>query len=119
MKIELPGFLNHWHEKFEGEITICDRDGIIIYMNEFSKKQFVKYGGGKLIGTNLLDCHPEPSRSKLVQLLKSHETNSYTIEKGGIKKIIHQSPLFENGVFNGLIEISFVLPPVLPHFNRD
>lgn len=46
-------------------------------------------------------------------------TNTYRIEKAGVKKIIHQSPLYENGVFSGLIEISLELPQSLPHFIRD
>ncbi|HZK97173.1 MAG TPA: hypothetical protein VFC67_23430 [Prolixibacteraceae bacterium] len=111
--------MNIWSEEFEGAITICDREGIIIYMNDGSKRVFMKYGGADLMGTNLLDCHPEPSRSKLVEMLKTPTTNTYTIEKGGIKKIIHQSPLYENGVFSGMIEMSFELPYTLPHFKRD
>lgn len=111
--------MNSWSDEFVGAVTICDREGIITYMNNTSKSVFVKYGGGEMIGTSLLDCHPEPSRSKVAEMLKTPTTNIYTIEKAGIKKIIHQSPLYENGVFSGLIEISFELPQSLPHFIRD
>jgi len=52
-------------------------------------------------------------------MLKTPTTNTYTIEKAGIKKIIHQSPLYENGIFSGMIEMSFELPSSLPHFIRD
>ena len=45
--------------------------------------------------------------------------NSYTIEKKGIKKLIHQSPWFEDGKPAGLIEISIEIPFELPHFIRD
>ena len=110
---------NCWSDEFDGAVTICDAGGIITYMNEVSKKQFTKHGGGELLGTNLLDCHPEPSRSKLIVMLKSPATNIYTIEKDGIKKIIHQSPLYEKGVFSGIVEISYILPDQLPHFIRD
>jgi len=111
--------MNFWSDEFDGAVTICDCDGIITYMNETSKRNFMKYGGGQLIGTSLLDCHPEPSRTKLVNMLKTPTINTYTIEKGGIKKIIHQTPLYENGVFSGVIEITFELPQPLPHFIRD
>jgi len=111
--------MKSWSDEFNGAVTICDREGIITSMNETSKRQFSKYGGGDLVGTNLLDCHPEPSRSKLAEMLKTPTTNTYTTEKAGIKKIIHQSSLYENGVFSGLIEISFELPQELPHFIRD
>ena len=110
--------MNIWSDEFDGAITICDCEGIITYMNNASKRVFMKDGGGDLIGTNLLDCHPEPSRSKLVEMLKTPAKNTYTIEKMGIKKIIHQSPLYEKGLFSGLIEISFELAQPLPHFIR-
>ena len=111
--------MSNWSDEFEGAITICNSEGKITYMNERSQKEFSKYGGGELIGTNLLDCHPEPSRSKLSGLLESEGSNTYTIEKGGINKIIHQSPLFVAGVYSGMIEISFEIPQPLPHYNRD
>ncbi len=110
--------MNIWSDEFDGAITICDREGIITYMNDTSKRVFIKYGGGDLIGTSLLDCHPESSRSKLAEMLITPTTNIYTIEKAGIKKIIHQSPLYEKGVFSGIIEVSIELPHSLPHFNR-
>lgn len=108
-----------WFDEFDGSITICNKEGIIIYMNNASKKQFVKYGGGNLLGTDLLGCHPEPSRLKLEYMLKTPSSNCYTTEKEGIKKLVHQSPLFENGIFSGIIEISFELPQPLPNFIRD
>ena len=108
-----------WSDQFDGAVTICNRDGIVTYMNETSKKQFAKYGGADLVGTNLLNCHSEESRLKLIGMLQTPTTNIYTIEKAGVKKIINQSPLYENGVFNGMIEISFVLPESMPHHIRS
>ena len=32
-------------------------------MNEQAAKAYATQGGKALIGTNLLDCHPEPARS--------------------------------------------------------
>ncbi len=113
----MPG-MNMWSDEFDGAITICNCEGIITYMNDNSQKQFQKYGGIDLVGTSLLDCHPEPARSKLAGMLKSPVSNTYTTEKSGVKKIIHQTPLYEEGVFSGLIEISFELPQPIPHFIR-
>ena len=45
--------------------------------------------------------------------------NAYTIEKGGVKKLIYQAPWFEDGEYRGLVEVTLVLPDVLPHFVRD
>ena len=108
-----------WSDEFNGAVTVCDLEGVIIYINELANKQFIKNGGTDLLGTNLLDCHPEPSRSKLVAMLKTPTTNSYTVEKGGIKKMIHQAPNYTNGIFSGVIEISFEIPKEMLHFIRD
>lgn len=99
-------------------VTVCDENGIIVYMNEKSARTFQKDGGFELIGKNLLDCHPEPARSRLSSMMLEHKTNSYTIEKNGIKKLIYQSPRFENNVFKGYVELSMEIPFDLPHFIR-
>jgi transcriptional regulator with PAS, ATPase and Fis domain len=99
-------------------VTICDSKGTVLYMNRKSSATFEKDGGSTLIGKSLLDCHPEPARAKLLALLESHEPNSYTIEKNGIHKLIHQTSWFEDGAFKGMVEFSFEIPGELPHFIR-
>ncbi len=99
-------------------VTICNEEGVIIYMNEKSALTFQKQGGLALIGKNLLDCHPEPAKSKLAKMLLSHESNAYTIEKNGVKKLIYQVPRFENKVFKGYAELSLEIPFEMPHFVR-
>ena len=108
-----------WTEEFNGAITVCDREGIIVYMNRFSIEQFSKYGGEKLLGTNLLDCHPEPSKSKLKEMLEAPVENMYTTEKNGIRKIIFQTPWIQNGEFAGVVELSFKLDQNMSHFVRS
>jgi hypothetical protein len=71
------------------------------------------------VGTNLLDCHPEPSRTKLHEMLASGKGNAYTIEKGGVRKLVYQSPWHEDGQYRGLVEIVLALPDSLPHLVRD
>lgn len=107
-----------WVDEFPGAVTVCDKDGIIIEMNRKAAKTFENEGGSKLIGTSLLECHSEPSRSKLAELLRSRKENIYTIEKNGIKKLIYQSPWFADGVFGGLVELSLEIPFEMPHFLR-
>ena len=99
-------------------VTICDKDGKILEMNDKSAATFARHGGADLIGHSLLDCHPEPARQKLLGLLENHNVNAYTIEKEGQKKLIYQSPWFENGEFMGYIELSLVLPDEMPHYIR-
>jgi len=108
-----------WTKEFPGAITVCDAEGRILAMNDRSAESFASDGGAGLVGANVLDCHPEPSRSKVEGLLKSGKTNVYTIEKGGRKKLIFQAPWFRDGVLSGLIELSLDIPWDMPHFNRD
>ena len=108
----------NWTDEFLGAITVCDREGIVVYMNERSKLQFAKSGDGDLMGKSLIECHPEPARSLLLKMLAEPFSNSYTIEKKGIRKMIHQTPWMENGEFKGVVEISFEIPMETPHHIR-
>jgi len=77
-----------------GAVTVCDSEGKILYMNKKSQSTFAGDGGARLIGGNVLDCHPEPARSKLATMLKTKDRNCYTIEKNGVKKLIYQAPWY-------------------------
>ena len=118
-KTELTSGSLHWADEYPGAITICDHTGIITYMNRSSAESFRNSGGFSLIGTNLLDCHPEPSRSKLKDMLEHPRNNIYTIEKRDIRKIIIQVPWFSEDRFRGLIEISMAIPAEMAHFIRE
>ena len=80
---------------------------------------FAKDGGYDLLGKSLLDCHPEPARSRFAAQLASPAPSSYTIEKNGRKKLIHQTPWFRDGVFAGVVELTFEIPLEMPHFVRS
>jgi transcriptional regulator with PAS, ATPase and Fis domain len=108
-----------WPAEYPAPITVCDRQGIILAMNQRSQAMFADSGGGALIGQNLLDCHPGDSREKVQQLLTHPRPNVYTIEKQGRKKLIYQAPWFREGVFQGLVEIEIELPETVPNFVRE
>lgn len=107
-----------WSKEFPAAITISDSNGIILDMNEQAAESFALEGGKKLIGTNVLDCHPEPARSKLEDMMRERRKNAYTIEKHGIKKMVYQAPWYENSEYRGFVEISFEIPFEMPHFLR-
>ncbi len=109
----------NWFAEFSGAITICDPDGVILDMNEKSAQVLAADGGRALIGSNLLECHPEPSRSKVEQMLKTRQKNVYTIEKRGVHKLIYQTPWYEDGEYRGFIELSLEIPAEMPHFIRQ
>jgi PAS domain S-box-containing protein len=108
-----------WVKEFPGAVTVCDKEGRIIEMNQKAVEAFAADGGEKLIGTNVLDCHPEPSRAKLKEMMEAGRTNVYTIQKKGKRKLIYQSPWSEAGRYAGFVEFSVEIPWDMPHFNRD
>ena len=110
---------NEWIKEFPAAVTVCDEKGIILDMNDKAAKTFEKDGGRKLIGSNMLDCHPEPARTKAERLLAAREKNVYTIEKNGVKKLIYQSPWYRNGEYAGFVELSLEIPFKMPHFIRS
>ena len=107
-----------WVREFPAAITVCDAAGTILSLNARACRTFERDGGAALVGRNVLDCHPEPARTKLRALLARGETNVYTIEKAGVRKLIYQSPWYRDGNYAGFVELSLELPAVLPHFVR-
>ena len=96
---------------FEGAdvaVTICAKDGTILDMNQKSRRTFLKPGREEIIGQNVLDCHPEPARSMLADMLENPRTNVYTVEKEGVKKLIFQCPWYDEDEYAGYMELSMV-----------
>jgi PAS fold len=107
-----------WTEEFPGSIIVSDPDGIILAMNKVAAEHYAKDGGKNLIGSNMLDCHPEPARTHVAEMLKTRQKNIYTTERKGVKKLIYQTPCYKDGVYSGFVELSLVLPADMPHFIR-
>jgi transcriptional regulator with PAS, ATPase and Fis domain len=108
-----------WVEEFPGAITVCDAQGVILVMNARSAEVFGEQGGKRLVGSNVLDCHPEPSRTKLREMLASGQRNVYTIEKAGMRKLIYQTPWYQGGQYAGFVELAVEIPAEMPHFLRS
>ncbi|MCX6266759.1 MAG: diguanylate cyclase [Bacteroidetes bacterium] len=107
-----------WIEKLDGNVIVSEAQGKIIYMNERAVVQYENDGGASLIGSDLLECHGEASRKKILEIMTSGKKNVYTIEKKGQKKIIYQSPWFADGEFRGIVELSLGIPMEMEHFVR-
>ena len=41
-------------------VTVCDADGVILYMNDKAKETFASHGD--LVGKNLMGCHSDRSK---------------------------------------------------------
>lgn len=98
-------------------VTVCDADCRILYMNAKSRATFAKHG--ELIGKNLMDCHSPRSQAIIRELLATGGTNSYTIEKHGVRKMIYQTAWKQDGKVAGLVEISMEIPQDMPHYVRQ
>lgn len=107
-----------WIQKLDGNVIVCNADGIIIYLNERALASYAKDGGAALVGQNLLDCHNERSREKILEIMRTHEKNVYTIEKLGKRKIIYQTPWMDGDTFCGIVELSLEIPEGMPHYVR-
>lgn len=107
-----------WVPGFPAAVTVCDARGVILEMNAQAEAMFAEEGGRALIGSNLLDCHPEPARARLQGMLATQQPNVYTIEKGGLKELIYQTPWFLDGRFAGFVEMAIELPADMPHHVR-
>ena len=73
------------------------------------------------ISAKLMKCHNERSQQIIKHLLDDAATNVYTISKKGKKKLIYQTPWYEDDakqVVGGLIEFSIILPDEMPHYDR-
>ncbi|MDE6527886.1 MAG: PAS domain-containing protein [Muribaculaceae bacterium] len=105
-----------WPDDVNCAITVCDAEGVILFMNRKARETFAAHGN--LIGKNLFECHSEESRAKIRQMLASGESNAYTISKNGLKKVIYQTPWRRDGKVAGMVEISMVVPEEMPHHIR-
>ena len=110
---------HEWVEESPAAITVCAEDGTILEMNAKSARTFEKDGGPGLVGKDVRACHPPAARAKLDALLAGGGTNAYTIEKGGVRKLIYQAPWYRGGKVAGLVELSLEIPERMPHFKRD
>jgi transcriptional regulator with PAS, ATPase and Fis domain len=107
-----------WIKEFPAAITVCDEKGIVIAMNDKAIATFADEGGEKLIGHSLQDCHKPESWQKILTMIKDGIVNTYTIEKHGIRKLIHQQPWYKDGRIAGVVEMSIALPEEMAHHVR-
>jgi transcriptional regulator with PAS, ATPase and Fis domain len=100
-KVMIDGF-----DEVAYPMTVCDTQGIIVYMNRASIQEFESDGGVELLGKSLLDCHPEPARAKLTEMLAKQIPNTYISRAAGKQYFVHETPWFEDGEYKGFVEIS-------------
>jgi hypothetical protein len=118
--VERPGPADRaWVDGFPGSVTVCDAGGRIIDMNANACRNYANQGGRALIGRSIFDCHPEPAKTKLKELMDSGAKRIYTIQKDGRKQMVVLTPWLSEGKNAGYLDLSFEIPEDMPHFNRD
>ncbi len=91
-------------------VVLCSLDHTIIYMNPAACERYAKWGGEKLLGRSLLDCHNEHSRKMIVKILdwfSESKDNSivYTFKNVKENKDVYMVALRdENGELIGYYE---------------
>jgi transcriptional regulator with PAS, ATPase and Fis domain len=108
-----------WFKEFPGAITVTDKEGIILEMNEKSAQMYKADGGYALLNQSAITCHKEPTLSKVRRIYDTEQPNIYSVTQNGKKEIIYQSPYFIEGAFAGFVEICLEVPANMPHFDRD
>lgn len=114
--MNMENIVPDWAKEMNCAVTVCDTEGVILYMNDKAKETFAAHGD--LIGKNLMGCHSDRSKAIIRQLLETGGSNAYTIEKGGLHKVIYQTAWRIDGKVAGLVEISMVVPSDMPHYIR-
>lgn len=94
---------------------VCDSQGKVLYQNARSIKR-----DGEVVGKNLYDCHNPKSARMIRHMIETGESNTYAIIRHGKKRLLHQTPWFEQpgGPVSGLIELSIDIPDEYPVFDR-
>ena len=110
---------HEWVEEFPGSITVCDSAGVILELNKKSIESHRADGGKKLIGANMMNCHPDAAQIKLKRLMKKRKTNVYTITKGRDKTIILQAPWYTRKKYRGYVQVSLKLTGKIPNHRRE
>ena len=104
-------------------VTVSDKDGNVIYQNDSSIEV-----NGDARGRNLEQCHNPKSWEMIRHMIDDNVSNVYTISKKGKKKLIYQTPWYEESEElkvkseklkpAGLVEFSIILPEEMPHYDR-
>ena len=86
-----------WTDDVDCAITVCDKEGKVLFQNKVSRGLFQRDG----------------------ETMATGNTHCYTITKKGRKKLVYQTPWKQDGEVAGLVEISFYLPETMVHYDRD
>lgn len=73
--MQLCSFFKSVLEQDTSAVVLCDLDHKIIYMNPAACERYARYGGEKLLGRNLMQCHNSKSGETIRQVLRWFQTS--------------------------------------------
>ncbi|MDD6845240.1 MAG: PAS domain-containing protein [Clostridia bacterium] len=96
-------------EQDKAAVVICNLQHEIIYMNPAAVENYAKWGGDKLVGKSLLDCHNQESVEsikKVVEWFSADESHNivYTFHNEKQNKDVYMVALRDNGSLIGYYE---------------
>lgn len=108
-KKDIFPFLFCMAEEDHCAIVICNLEHEIIYMNSAAIHNYEKWGGDKLIGKSLLECHNQESKEKIQQVIdwfSSDENHNivYTFHNEKQNKDVYMVALRDEGKLIGYYE---------------
>ena len=65
---DLSPFFKSIIDQDQASVVVCDLNHTIIYVNPAACEHYAKWGGEKLTGTSLMDCHNERSQGLIIQV---------------------------------------------------
>ena len=68
--MDISIYLKALVEADNAPVVICDIDHIIVYMNKAAINRYEKWGGIKLLGSSLLNCHNHDSNDKIKRVME-------------------------------------------------
>jgi len=107
----------NWAKEIDATLIVCDENETIIELNDKASKVYEK-DRASLIGSKLLDCHPEAYKPKVKKLISERRPSCYTTETKKGRHFVYHTPWFEEGEYRGFVELVIPIPEDLPNIVR-
>jgi hypothetical protein len=110
---------NLWVKEFAGAAIVCDKEGTILELNDAGLAFNAEKGGAQLIGKNAIDCHSAISKEEAREMLETGRSHMGLIEmENGKMLLTYYAPWYEDGEYQGLVELVLEVPPQDSHLIR-
>lgn len=94
-------------DSLKNPVVFCDLDDVMRYMNSAAEANYAKWGGRKILGQSVLDCH-NPASRKMIAEIKDRFLNEPELDEVLItdndEHLIWMRAVRENGRLTGYYE---------------